>query len=86
MIIIPKKSFLKDYAKLKALQRERVDWALRSFLKNPKDPVLRNHGLKGNLAGKQAISAGFDLRIVFKVEGDYIRVLMLSVGTHNQVY
>lgn len=86
MIIIPKKSFLKTYAKLKASQREKVDLALRNFLKNPTDPILRNHALKGNLTGKRAIRAGFDLRIVFKVEGDYVRVLMLSVGTHNQVY
>ncbi len=86
MIVIPKKSFLKSYAKLKVTQREKVDFALRIFLKNPQDSALRNHALKGKLAGKRAISAGFDLRIVFKVEGDYIRVLMLSVGTHNQVY
>ena len=86
MIIIPKKSFLKDYAKLSVPQREKVDFALRSFLKSPQDSVLRNHALKGKLAWKRAIRAGFDLRIVFKVEGDYVRVLMLSVGTHNQVY
>lgn len=86
MIIVAKKRFLKAYAKLKASQREKVDLALRSFLKDPKDPILRNHALKGTLVGKRAISAGFDLRIVFKVEDDYVRVLMLTVGTHNQVY
>jgi addiction module RelE/StbE family toxin len=86
MIVIPKKSFLKDYARLQAPQREKVDLALRRFMENPKDLALRNHPLKGNLTGKRAIRAAFDLRIVFKVEGDYVRVLMLSVGTHNQVY
>lgn len=86
MIVIPKKSFLKDYARLQAPQRQKVDLALRRFLKNPQDLTLRNHPLKGVLTGKRAISAAFNLRIVFKVEGDYVRVLMLSVGTHNQVY
>jgi mRNA interferase YafQ len=50
--------------------------------------LLRTHKLKGKLAGAWACSAGFDLRIVFEFvpyqEGEAI--LLLTVGTHEEVY
>ena len=81
-----KKSFVKQYGKLQKSQQGRVDRALETFEKNPRDPILKNHALLGVLKGKRSISAGFDLRVVFAVERDYLVVLMLGVGTHNQVY
>ena len=86
MKIIFKKSFTKQYAKLNENKRLSVDETIRVFAHDPKIPYLKNHALKGKLTGKRAISAGFDLRIVFKVDGDYILVEMLAVGSHNQVY
>ena len=49
---------------------------------------LQTHKLKGNLAGLWACSAGFDLRVVFElsVEGGEERIMLLSVGTHEDVY
>jgi mRNA-degrading endonuclease YafQ of YafQ-DinJ toxin-antitoxin module len=52
------------------------------------DPKLRTHKLKGDLGGCWACSAGYDLRIVF----DFVQhsgaeaILLLSVGTHDEVY
>ncbi|MFA7236476.1 MAG: type II toxin-antitoxin system YafQ family toxin [Phycisphaeraceae bacterium] len=52
------------------------------------DPRLRTHKLKGELAGSWACSAGYDLRVIF----DFVQydgteaVLLLSVGTHDEVY
>lgn len=86
MKIVFKKSFTKQYVKLNEDKRLAVDGALRTFAADPKAPQLKNHPLKGKLSGKRAISAGFDLRIVFKVDGDYVLVEMLGVGSHNQVY
>lgn len=86
MRIVFKKSFTKQYAKLNEDKRLLVDEAIRVFARDPKAPPLKNHLLKGRLAGKRAISAGFDLRIIFRVDGDYILVEMLAVGSHNQVY
>lgn len=86
MQIFFKKGFIKQYQKLKKSDREKVDSALEVFEKNPKDVQLNNHALIGKLQGKRSISAGFDLRIIIKVEGDYVIVTMLAVGTHNQVY
>jgi len=52
------------------------------------DPRLRTHKLKGELAGSWAASAGYDLRVVF----DFVQqpggeaILLLAVGTHDEVY
>ena len=51
-------------------------------------PSLRTHKLKGDLSGCWACSAGYDLRIVFEfVQRDGSEaILLLSVGTHDEVY
>lgn len=86
MKIIFKKTFIKQYAKLDEAKKLSVDSTLRTFLENPQNPQLKNHALKGKLLGKRAISAGFDLRIVFQVQENYLLVEVLAVGSHNQVY
>jgi mRNA-degrading endonuclease YafQ of YafQ-DinJ toxin-antitoxin module len=52
------------------------------------DPRLGSHKLKGDLAGLWACSAGYDLRIVFRIgkRNDEEVVLLVSVGTHDEVY
>jgi mRNA-degrading endonuclease YafQ of YafQ-DinJ toxin-antitoxin module len=52
------------------------------------NPLLRTHKLKGRLAGTWACSAGFDLRIVFEFVPyqDKKAILLLTVGTHEEVY
>ena len=66
--------------------------AIRSTLKllaeDAFDPRLRTHKLKGSLANCWASSAGHDLRIVFEFvlqNGDEA-ILLLSIGTHDEVY
>jgi addiction module RelE/StbE family toxin len=86
MKIVFKKSFVKQYAKLNKRSRNAVNDAIQLFELNPLNPQLKNHALKGKLRGKRAFSAGFDLRVIFKIEGEYVTVEMLGVGTHNQVY
>ena len=51
-------------------------------------PRLKTHKLKGELDGSWACSAGYDLRIVFnfvEYEGSEA-ILLLTVGTHEEVY
>jgi addiction module RelE/StbE family toxin len=52
------------------------------------NPLLRTHKLKGKLAGTWACSVGFDLRIVFEFVPyqDKEAILLLTVGTHEEVY
>lgn len=51
-------------------------------------PSLRTHKLSGDLAGLWSSSAGYDLRIVFELVhyNGAEAVLLLSVGTHDEVY
>lgn len=52
------------------------------------DPLLRTLKLKGELEGRLACSSGYDLRVVFRIvdqEGSEA-ILLLTVGTHDEVY
>ena len=51
-------------------------------------PHLKTHKLKGDLDGVWACSAGYDLRILFEiVQHDGVEaILLLSLGTHDEVY
>lgn len=80
------KSFKKSYRKLEKNIRDKVDFTIEKFFNNPFDPLLRNHELKGKLAGKRSISVTGDIRIIFEEYDNYVLVIMLDVGTHNQVY
>ena len=52
------------------------------------DSRLRTHKLKGTLAGCWSCSAANDLRIVFEfVQHDGAEaILLLSVGSHDEIY
>ncbi len=52
------------------------------------DPKLRTHKLKGELADRWSSSAGYDLRIVFRLVQNTgaESILLLTVGTHDEVY
>jgi mRNA-degrading endonuclease YafQ of YafQ-DinJ toxin-antitoxin module len=58
---------------------------LAAFQKNPDDPELRTHKLKGDLAGSKAFSISYDLRVVFELTPEG-HALFSDIGTHNEVY
>jgi mRNA-degrading endonuclease YafQ of YafQ-DinJ toxin-antitoxin module len=58
--------------------------ALRRFVANPQDPLLRTHTLKGDLAGYWAFSVDRDLRVLFRWDGDL--AVLVSLGSHDEVY
>lgn len=80
------KNFNKAYAKLTFKQKQHVKKSIELFKQNPHDPILKNHALHGKLKGHRAISAGGNMRLVFKVEENYAIVEFLVVGTHPQAY
>ncbi len=86
MIIKFHKIFDKRYQRLHRKIQDQVDGALSKFSKNPFDAALHNHALKGHMEGKRAFSVTGDVRIIFEEENGYYTVIMLDVGTHNQVY
>jgi mRNA-degrading endonuclease YafQ of YafQ-DinJ toxin-antitoxin module len=65
-----------------------IEAALEKLADDAFDPRLKTHKLKGDLAGRWSASAAYDLRIIFR----FVRheqsesILLLSVGTHDDVY
>jgi mRNA-degrading endonuclease YafQ of YafQ-DinJ toxin-antitoxin module len=58
--------------------------ALRRFAADPRDPLLRTHKLKGDLADYWAFSVDDDLRVLFRWDGDV--VFLVNLGSHDEVY
>lgn len=81
-----KRSFTKSYEKLSAREQQKVDYAVFLFQQTPFQEELKNHALKGSMEGQRAFSAGFDLRIIYREEGDHAVVYLIKTGSHNQVY
>ena len=86
MKVLTRKRFTKQFAKLREYEKRAVEHALGRFRNNPLDPDLQNHPLKGTMQGKRSIAAGFDLRIIFEERNGYVLVIMLAVGSHEEVY
>lgn len=53
-------------------------------------PNLGTHKLSGKLDGLQSCSCGYDCRIVFSIEQDTESdgevIVLLDIGTHDEVY
>jgi addiction module RelE/StbE family toxin len=78
----------KRFTKKQPAATEAIRQTLDQLHADAFDPKLRTHKLKGDLAGHWASSAGYDLRIVFQLvqHGGSEAILLLSVGTHDEVY
>jgi len=65
-----------------------IEATLEQLSEDASHPSLRTHKLRGQLAGCWACSAGYDLRLVFEYvqhEGSEA-ILLLALGTHDEVY
>ena len=81
------KNFTKQFEKLQKKEQERVLNTLKLFEKEPFAEQLRNHQLKGELAGFRSISSGGDLRIhYYEKEPNHIVVVLTAIGSHSQLY
>ncbi|MDE0835224.1 MAG: type II toxin-antitoxin system mRNA interferase toxin, RelE/StbE family [Akkermansiaceae bacterium] len=86
MEILRTKTFQKAYDKLAENPKTKVDDALALFLADRTDPALRDHPLKGKMKEFRSFSAAWDLRIIYREKGGFITVILMHVGSHNQVY
>lgn len=79
---------LRSWLKSRPGMAEVIESTLEQLSADASHPSLRTHKLRGSLAGCWACSAGYDLRIVFEYvphEGAEA-ILLLALGTHDQVY
>ncbi len=70
--------------------RARVERALQQLAEDPFHPTLHSHKLKGELAGAWACTVDYDNRILFEFaqnpESGEEEILLLTMGTHDEVY
>jgi addiction module RelE/StbE family toxin len=66
-----------------------IEAVLRLLIEDPFEPRLRAHKLKGQLEGTWACSIGYDMRLIFefvKGAGKEDEILLIEIGTHDEVY
>lgn len=70
--------------------KEKLRFTLTRLTDDPFHPALRTHRLKGGLSGTWACSVESDIRIVFQFisdpESGEEAILLIDVGTHEEVY
>jgi mRNA interferase YafQ len=65
---------------------EQVALVIGQLEQEPFAAFLGTHKLKGELRGYWSCSAGYDLRIVFEWFQDDDLILLVDIGTHDEVY
>lgn len=58
---------------------------LELFLDNPKNLLLKDHGLTGTKLGYRSFSLNGDLRIIYAYQSE-IKIILVDICSHNQVY
>ena len=73
--------------KNKFLDRK-LEVVLDKLVSNPFDPSLKTHKIKGKLSEFYSASVTDDIRIIFQFAEDKndLSILLLSIGSHNEVY
>lgn len=79
------KDFNKDYARLKKATQERYKENYEIFVNDPSDRRLKNHPLSGKMAGRWSFSVTGDVRVVYRFLMPDV-IILLRIGSHNQVY
>lgn len=65
---------------------ERYQRTLALLEENPFQPALRLHALQGQLAGLHAVSINLQYRITLDLEMREHEIILISVGSHGEVY
>ncbi|NJL90051.1 MAG: type II toxin-antitoxin system mRNA interferase toxin, RelE/StbE family [Coleofasciculaceae cyanobacterium SM2_1_6] len=80
------KSVVKKNPTLKEIIRKRLE----ILQTDPFNYALRTHKLKGSLSGAWSCTVAYDCRIVFDFvvneEIEEEEILLINIGTHNEVY
>lgn len=85
MKILFHRNFENNYVALRASEKKKLNERIAVFMKDPFDPALGNHALKGKHHCYRSIRTGGDLRAVYKSinkEG----YLFVAIGTHARLY
>ena len=76
------RKFLRRHPELRGI----IEDILRQLERDPRSPRLRLHALKGRHKGEHALSLTYECRIVFILKIVAREVILLDLGTHDEVY
>lgn len=82
MKIIYSPQFAKSYKKIPNTVKTQAEVKEEIFRKNPFDPRLKTHKLKGQLMDHHSFSVSYHWRIVFHFE-DKDTIIFDTIGTHE---
>lgn len=81
---------IKKYLKIHPEIQKSLDLAFELLVENIHHPYLHTHKLHGKLKGCYASTIEYDLRIIFEIkrntQTNELEILLLSCGTHNEIY
>ena len=91
LVLTPKfKRAFRKFVRRDARLQKYVEDTLIQMQEDVFTASLGAHKLSGTLEGLRACSCGYDCRIVFSIErnlaGDREVIMLLDIGTHNEVY
>lgn len=86
MIIKFSKTFVKQKNKApQKIQKTLNDW-IRLFMKNPNNPLLNFHKLKGILKDYYSINISGDWRAIIKISSNNQVAIFALLETHSELY
>lgn len=77
--------FKKRFEKLPQKIQRQFEKRLELFIKEPNNPVLYNHPLRGTLIGFRSFSVTGDYRVMYRII-EIGSVKLVDIGTHSQMY
>lgn len=77
---------LARFARMHPELRPRLAQVFRDIESDPFQPHLRLHPLSGDLAGLYAVSVTFAYRITLTLRLTAGEIILLDIGTHDEVY
>lgn len=84
------KKVYRKFVKNNTSRQQHIEAILIKMSEDVYASSLATHKLSGELMGLWACSCGYDCRIVFSIEIDKSSgqevILLLDIGTHNEVY
>ena len=83
MKIVYSAKFAREYKKLPHTIKDLAEEQEALFRKDPFDPKLKTHKLKGGLGGFLSFSIDYKYRIIFEFTKDKNTVYFHSVGDHD---
>ncbi len=80
-----RKSFKRQYQKLRLAEKTKFKVCQILLVENPFNPLLNNHQLQGEYKGCRSINITGDIRAIYRViEQDTF--YFIAIGTHSQLY